>query len=280
MLFDELEAINSRPEPFGFYTARDLWTDGHISEKMLSFHLDGNVDVASRKTSFIRRSVEWITSRFGLSEKSSVIDFGCGPGLYTLPFAERGARVTGVDFSGRSIQSAVSAAGKKGLSIDYVLCDYLGFETEEKFDLILMIMCDFCALSPLQRRTMLWKFAGMLEPKGHVLFDVYSLETFDRREEISRFERNLMNGFWSAEDYYGFLNTFKYREEKVLLDKYTIVESRRIRTIYNWFQCYSPETLETECARNGLKVTGLYSDVAGAPFDPRSAEFAVVAERL
>jgi len=280
VLFEDLEAINSRPEPFEFYTARDLWTDGHISEKMLSFHLDENVDVASRKTSFIRRSVEWIASRFSLSGEFSVIDFGCGPGLYTLPLAVRGAKVTGVDFSERSIQYAVSAAGKKELSIDYVLCDYLEFETEEKFDMILMIMCDFCALSPSQRKAMLRKFAAMLEPKGHVLLDVYSLETFDRREETACFERNLMNSFWSAENYYGFLNVFKYEDEKVLLDKYTIVEADRVRTIYNWLQCYSPETIGAECARNGLKVTGLYSDVAGAPFDPRSAEFAVVAERL
>ncbi|MPM37172.1 Ubiquinone biosynthesis O-methyltransferase [bioreactor metagenome] len=209
VLFEDLEAINSRPEPFAFYTARALWSDGHISEKMLSFHLDENVDVASRKTSFIQRSVEWIASRFGLSGEFSVIDFGCGPGLYTLPLAVRGAKVTGVDFSGRSIQYAVSAAEKKGLSIDYVLCDYLEFETKKKFDLILMIMCDFCALSPSQRKAMLRKFAAMLKANGHVLLDVYSLETFDRREETSRFERNLMNGFWSAESYYGFLNMFK-----------------------------------------------------------------------
>ena len=58
MLFEDLEAINSRPEPFEFFTARDLWTDGHISEKLLSFTLDENVDVATRTTSFIRRSLE------------------------------------------------------------------------------------------------------------------------------------------------------------------------------------------------------------------------------
>jgi len=30
-MFRELEAINTRPKPFEFYTASDLWTDDHTS---------------------------------------------------------------------------------------------------------------------------------------------------------------------------------------------------------------------------------------------------------
>lgn len=29
-MFEELEKINTRPEPFEFYTASDLWTDEHM----------------------------------------------------------------------------------------------------------------------------------------------------------------------------------------------------------------------------------------------------------
>ncbi len=28
LMFTELERINSRPEPFQYYTAEELWTDG------------------------------------------------------------------------------------------------------------------------------------------------------------------------------------------------------------------------------------------------------------
>jgi hypothetical protein len=38
-MFEALEKINERPEPFQFYTASDLWTDEHTSRQMLSFHL-------------------------------------------------------------------------------------------------------------------------------------------------------------------------------------------------------------------------------------------------
>ena len=66
----------------------------------------------------------------------------------------------------------------------------------------------------------------------------------------------------------------------MVLDRYTVVEPHRTRTIYNWLQYYSPEAIEDEFARNGLRINELFSDVAGTPFDPQAAEFAVAAERL
>ena len=61
-MFEELERINERPEPFRFYTAGDLWTDEHTSRQMLSFHLNGAIDVSLRNAEFINRSVERIAS--------------------------------------------------------------------------------------------------------------------------------------------------------------------------------------------------------------------------
>ena len=105
-MFEELEKINIRPKPFEFYTASDLWADEHTSKQMLSFHLNKEIDVASRNATFIERSVEWIASHFNVGAGTKIADFGCGPGLYATRLARRQADVTGVDFSKRSIQHA------------------------------------------------------------------------------------------------------------------------------------------------------------------------------
>jgi SAM-dependent methyltransferase len=278
-MFRELERISARPKPFEFYTASDLWTDEHTSERMLAFHLDEDINVSSRNAKFINRSVEWIASHFNVTRGTKIADFGCGPGLYTTRLAKRHADVTGIDFSGRSIAHAQEVATREGLLIHYVNQNYLEFETEDRFQLVLMIMCDFCALSPIQRKQMLNKFGTILEPGGSVLLDAYSLAAFDEREETSTCEANLLDGFWSPNRYYGFLNTFKYEREKVVLDKYTIVEEARTRTVYNWLQYYSPETLEREFMDCGFRVEKCFSDVAGSPFLSESREFAVVARR-
>ncbi|MFC1782647.1 class I SAM-dependent methyltransferase, partial [Planctomycetota bacterium] len=93
------------------------------------------------------------------------------------------------------------------------------------------------------------------------------------------YEANLLNGFWSGDKYYGFLNTFKYETEKVVLDKYTIIEAGRTRTVYNWLQYFSPEALEKEFREGGFTMEKFYSDVAGSPFDAKGEEFAVVARK-
>ena len=153
-MFKELKEINSRPAPFEFYTAEELWTNKHTAEQMLQYHLNESIDVSSRRAKFIDRSVEWIVSRFGVDSKTTVADFGCGPGLYARRLAEAGAQVTGIDFSGNSLKYAREDAAREGLNIDYINENYLNFETAKRFDLIIMIMCDFCALSPGNRVVM------------------------------------------------------------------------------------------------------------------------------
>lgn len=279
-MFKELEQINIRPEPFQYYSADELWTDEYTSGKMLEYHLNEAVDLSSRNREFIERSTDWITSRFNVSQDTCIGDFGCGPGLYSSRLALKGADVVGIDFSSSSIQFAREAATNKGLKIDYIECNYLEFETEKQFDLIIMIMCDFCALSPDQRKKMLKKFNRLLKPGGFVLLDAYSLNSFYKREETAFYELNQLDGFWSAEKYYGFLNTYKYENEKVILDKYTIIEESRTRTIYNWLQYFSMESIRTEFEENGFEIAEYYSDVAGRDYDEQSDEIAVVAKKI
>jgi SAM-dependent methyltransferase len=278
-MFHELEKINERPGPFEVYTARDLWTGEHTSRRMLEYHLDGTVDAASRNTDFINRSADWIARHFGLDENSDVIDFGCGLGLYTSRFASSGAKVTGIDFSRRSLEYASGEAKRNGLDIRYIHSDYLEYDTDERFDLVTMIMCDFAALSPLQRSRLLGKFRSLLKQGGSVLLDVYTLGYFNSRREEAIYEFNQLDGFWSGEDYYCFVNRFKYEAEKLLLDKYTIVARTWTRQVYNWLQCFSEQSIREEFARHGLPVGELYSSVAGDAYDPRSHEMAVVARR-
>ncbi len=278
-MFQELKDINSRPAPFQYYTAAELWTNEHTAGQMLSYHLNQEVDASSRNQAFIGRSVEWIASHFQVDSNMSIADFGCGPGLYANRLAERGASVTGIDFSENSLRYAQKIATEKGLKTNYVHANYLDFETADRFDLIIMIMCDFCALSPQQRKKLLTKFYSLLKPGGSVLLDVYSLNSFEQRDESASYELNQLHGFWSPDDYYCFVNTFKYQQEKVLLDKYTIIEETRQRVVYNWLQCFSKDSLHQEFEENGFKIDGLYSDVAGKAFSSDSMEMAIVAKK-
>jgi len=275
-LFDTLEHIGQRPPVYSRYTTDTLWSSPDISEMMLRYHLDGELDLASRRTEFIDASFEWIVAKWGLGPDVRVIDLGCGPGLYANRLARRGAQVTGVDISPRSIDYAREQATADGLEIDYRLGDYLDLRIETGYDLATMIMCDFCAMSPEQRGRLLRRVGELLAPGGAFLFDVYSHAFFETWDEMAACGEGMMDGFWSSQPYFGFLNTFKYEEAKVVLEKYLIVERERQTEYFNWFQHYSLESLTAEVEAAGLVVDEAFGDVAGEPFDDSLAEFAVV----
>jgi len=279
-MFEELERINIRPEPFEFDTTRELWTDKHTSKEMLSLHLNGETDVASRNTTFIDKSVEWMSSYFHVGAGTKIADFGCGPGLYTTRLARKQAEVTGIDFSTRSIEYAQEIAVSENLPIEYINQNYLEYETDRRFDLIIMIFCDFAVLKPSKREKMLSKFHTFLKPGGSILLDLPSLKAFDTREETTIYEVNLMNNFWSPGKYHGFLHTSKYDKEKVILDKYTIIEANQTRVFYNWLQHFSREMIENELKTHGFSINDFFSDVAGSVYDPESEVLAIVAGKV
>jgi SAM-dependent methyltransferase len=188
--------------------------------------------------------------------------------LYTSRFAAVGAEATGIDFSIRSISFAEEQAAKNGLRINYVAGNYLEAAPDGPFDLITMIYCDFCALNPAQRASLLASWRGILADDGRILLDVFSAKAHEGREEGVEFAPNLMGGFWSPSPYAGFRHTWKYDEAEVVLDKYDIIEAHREWSVFNWLQYFDEKALSREIEEAGLRILGTYGDVAGAPVAP------------
>lgn len=162
-IFSVLNTLLTKPDLYE-RTIEKFWNDPHISKGLLKAHLDPDTEAASRRPEFIDRSVEWIVSM--LPEGASLLDIGCGPGLYTKRLAERGLRVTGIDFSERSITYAREHDKKS----DYILMDYLQMDFENAFDIIILIYCDYGALIPEERTDLLQRVYRALKPGGRFLF--------------------------------------------------------------------------------------------------------------
>ncbi|MGD8868153.1 MAG: methyltransferase domain-containing protein, partial [Gemmatimonadales bacterium] len=187
-MYSILAEYTGRPPLFSVYTAEELWTDPHLAQQMLAFHLDPDQDLASRNHAFIRRSVGWLNERFDLGGDKRVLDLGCGPGLYSNALAELGASVTGVDFSRNSLAYARAQAESRSLEVVYRHGNYLDLELADTFDLVLLIFGDFCPLGPDQRRSLLHRVEDWLNPGGRFVFDVSSSALFESLEESSSFE--------------------------------------------------------------------------------------------
>jgi len=65
-----------------------------------------------------------------------ILEVGCGPGIYSIKLAQKGAIVTGIDYSRGMIDAATNNAEKAGVSAEFILADFMKFETKSKFDYV------------------------------------------------------------------------------------------------------------------------------------------------
>lgn len=252
-MFKELEQIHKKPEIYSVYTTDTLWTEPHLAKQMLQAHLSQATPMASRPAIAIERVVAWLDTKLDLRGKS-ICDLGCGPGLYAEKFAQRGAKVHGLDFSTSSIQYAKSSAAKHQLTITYQVANYLETSLPAEQELVTLIYCDLCILSPSQRQKLYNQVQQCLKPNGLFVFDVFSIDAFHLFTEHHSFAPNYMQPFWSDSPYYAFHNAFRYETEHVSLDHYTIIEAIRTWHIYNWIQYFTPESLTAELTAHGFEV--------------------------
>ncbi len=242
-MHDILNNFLSKPPLFGAYTSPKLWSDPYISKRMLASHIDPLTDRASRRAEAIDASVNWLDDRLAIDGKK-ICDLGCGPGLYTQQFHDRGAQVTGVDISPTSIEYARTQANKSGSTIQYDICDYTTDNLPTDIDIFTLIFCDYCALSTDRRSKLLERLRASLNEGGRVAFDVFSMEAFSNFLEETSIERNLMHGFWAPDDYIGLRKSFRYVSECASLDRYLIIQPKGHWEIYNWLQYFSADSLE------------------------------------
>ena len=126
-----------------------------------------------------------------------VLDLGCGPGLYAQQLAAAGHRVTGVDISRRSLEYARSEARRAGLAIDYRCQSYLGLAEEAAFDLVLLIFCDFGALTRADQVDLLARIMRALRPNGVLVFDVFGMDFPSHQPDHRTWTNHPDGGFWS-----------------------------------------------------------------------------------
>ncbi len=274
-MYSTLQSTCSKPEPFSTYTAEDLWTKPHLAHQMLKTHLDQGSPLGSRPIAAVDEFVHAVNQRFGLSGKR-ICDLGCGPGLYAERFAALGATVTGIDFSPNSILYAQGQSMRMNLEVEYVVADYLTAPLPPEQDIVTLIYCDYCPLSPAQRQTLLTKVRKCLKPGGLFIFDVVTMDAFDEVQAGTRFEPDYMGGFWANDPYFAFHVTHRYEQEAVSLDRYTIIEADQQWEIYNWMQYFSADSIADELFNNDFDTVEIVHGFNGSIDD--NATFGVIAK--
>ena len=277
----QLDLIQQLSQPPALFEPGEplFWDDPHISSQMLAAHLDPSTEAASRPPDVIARMVDWLVETLALQPGDTVIDLGCGPGLYTTQLAQRGLRVTGVDYSRRSIEYARAIAAEHDLDITYRYQNYLTLEDAGQYDAALLIYGDLCVLAPEKRDALLRRIHRALKPGGRFACDV-TTRTLRARVEVRPNWYAAESGFWKPGPHFVLERGFDYPEHDTYVDQFVVVEPDGHVSVYrNWFLDYTPETITPPLQAAGFDVRGLWGDLAGAPLTPESEWIGVVADR-
>lgn len=104
-----------------------------------------------------------VTAATGL-DPGRALDLGCGEGTDALWLAERGWKVTAVDFSDVALERARAAAASRGLEVSWVRADLRAYAPRNaSFELVTLL---YIHLPPAERRDLLANAAALVAPGG------------------------------------------------------------------------------------------------------------------
>lgn len=231
-----------------------MWDDPHISKQLLDVHLNKDIDLASRKEATINSTVDWILQQCP-QQGLTILDLGCGPGLYCNILHDNGHSVTGIDISGSSIDYAKKKSYESSKAIEYINANYLNVDLEhKKYDLVIMIYTDFGVLSPDEQKSLLIKVYNSLKPGGKFIFDVLNDTDLESKLTPTNWEV-AESGFWSDEPYLVLSNSFLYKEQKTILYQHNVIkEGDKLNTYRFWTQHFSEDDIIYILDGTGFKL--------------------------
>ena len=109
---------------------------------------------------------ERLISKFNIGSNDVVVDFGCGPGFFSIPLAKIARRTIGVDISPRMLEKAERYAEKEKVTIELLQSD--GTKIMLENDVADLVLLNHVFHEIEDKPTVLDEFHRILKPLGRV----------------------------------------------------------------------------------------------------------------
>jgi len=257
------------------------WDDPDISRRMLREHLSQRYDAASRRTSIIKKHVNWI-HRFVLSEKTSrILDLGCGPGLYSSRLAELGHECEGIDFSPASIDYARAKAKKDQLQCRYRHEDIRSADYGVGFDLVMLVFSEFNTFEPGDASLILNRSFQALKPGGKILLEVPSFDAVEQIGNQPSVWYTEKKGIFSDEPYICLTESFWNEEDSLAIERYYVIHNARedVNLFVNTTQAYEEDQFVNFLEAAGFTNIEFHPSLTGSHEQQLDGMFVIMATK-
>lgn len=202
----------------------------------------------------------------------SVLDLGCGTGIFSVALAARGAEVVGVDPAAAMLEVARARAG--GGAVTWVEAPAQGLKLGRRFEAVVMTGHAFqTLLTPADRASCLATIARHLAPGGRFFFDSRNPEarewldwTPDATREVRAHPDHGMVERWNTAEETDAPGVIEYQTH------YRLPDGRhwqaRSRIAFPGF-----DELSAAITAAGLRVDRWFGDPAGGPVRPGCPDF-------
>jgi len=131
---------------------------GHVYPAKLAFTLNN---------ALLRlfQPVDKVIEALGIEPDDVVIDFGCGPGLYTVPLARKAKRVIGIDVQAGMLEKATSYAERSDVK-EFYLSDGRGIPLPDSTADLVFMRWVYHELE--DRQAVLREMTRILKPDGRL----------------------------------------------------------------------------------------------------------------
>ena len=213
-----LKDLLTSPDFFG--NGQEIpWSDPDFSRRILKEQINPDNDIAGRRASAIDRFVSFIHHHLLGGKPTTILDLGCGPGLYSHRLAKLGNRCTGIDISPAAIEFARMTVSDSALNCKF---------RQENF---------FNSFSRQIVRQLLGKIVNTIKTNGMLLLEVLTEKGVINIGEREAGWAILQSGMFSDEPYL-FLDRYRYNDSTQIADAdyYVIDQSGQVE---HYGQCYT-----------------------------------------
>ncbi|MEU5980006.1 methyltransferase domain-containing protein [Streptomyces sp. NPDC047315] len=201
---------------------------------------------------------------------SRVLDLCCGPGLFVVPLARSGHRVTGVDLSEPMLARARAACEDAGVSAELLRADMLHHVRPGAYDVVLNVFTSFGYFAdPADNLRVLRNARRSLAPGGRLIVDVMGKEVLagwiGRPQAV-----DLPDGSYVVQR-----DTVLDSWRRLRTD-WTLVRGDTARTASIHSFLYSAAELHDLFREAGFDDVECYGDFDGGPYDQHSRRLVVV----
>ena len=271
--FDALRPFKSQAEEF---TPRDTLPWERLAANLLYCGLSGQEETLRLDSGLgclspaavVEAQVAWLLDHLALPPQATVLDIGCGPGLYSQQLAQAGYRVTGIDVARPFLDYAEAQAKKQGLACVYRPLSMFELIFEAEFELVLLINSVLKQLTLAELPSLLTHLKAALKPGGHLIAEFSIAPAYDAGAEptINESVAFYPCSIWSQQFHLWLIRNLTFPASRERVTHHLILEpDAQPQEYWSRYPLYPRSDLIDLLTGYGFQIREIFGPILGQP---------------